>query len=345
MVGDEGFRLGGNMVNIAIVGYGFIGAIHAATLQKVEGARLVAVVEKDRNKWQTVTKGNLEVGGVEPLDVPFYETIEEMLKDQKVDCLSICLPTYLHRSFCEKVFELDLHTVCEKPMALTVEDCDAMIAGAQAHGKQLFIAQCIRFWPEYHILKRIHDSGDLGTPKSFHFQRLSGMPSWGGPESWFLQSEKSGGCLFDLHVHDIDFAHYLLGHPQAVHTRGLNLESGTNAAVISQYHYDNVMCTIEGSWLSHFGFKMKYSAVYENGQLEYDSSLSPTLKLWRNGQSDPEVIEVPQTDGYVEQYTYFVECLEQDKKPERVSPESVRYSIELALKERESIQLGRVVRL
>lgn len=331
------------MIKFAILGYGFIGAVHAATLKKVEGAAAVAVIEKDKSKWHSVTKGNIDVNGMQPLDVPLFETIDEMQKEVTADCLCICLPTYLHRSYTEQAMAAGMHVVCEKPMALSLNDCDAMIAACEKFDKQLFIAQCIRFWPEYAVLKRLHDSGELGRPVSFRFFRLSGKPSWGGPESWFFQEEKSGGCLFDLHVHDADFVHFLLGEPKAVFARGVNLAHGTNAAVMSHYIYDdNITCATEGSWLYHSGFKMGYSAVYENGQIEYDSTQSPALKLWRKG-ADPEILPANQSDGYVEQYRYFVDCLNRGAKPELITPESARFSIKLALAEKESVTQGRVV--
>ncbi|MBN1465014.1 Gfo/Idh/MocA family oxidoreductase [candidate division KSB1 bacterium] len=333
------------MIRFAILGYGFIGAVHAATLKKVDDAQVVAVIEKDKSKWGAVTRGNIDVNGMGSLDVPFFESIAQMQDNVEADCISVCLPTFLHRSFAEQAMAAGMHVVCEKPMALTLNDCDAMIAATRASGKQLFIAQCIRFWPEYVELKRMHDSGLLGAPLSFRFQRLSGMPTWGGENSWFMQEDKSGGCLFDLHVHDIDFVNTLLGKPRALYARGVKL-ANSNAAVVSQYHYENnLLCTIEGSWLSFSGFKMSYTAVYENGQLEYDSTQSPALKLWKKGAAEPEAVHVAATDGYTEQYNYFVDCLKSGKAPALVPPESTRLSIELALAERESIEKGSVIEL
>ena len=334
------------MKKFAILGYGFIGAVHAATIKKVDGMELVAVVEKDRSKWNSVTEGNIDVEGIEPLDVPIFESLQDMLKEIKVDCLSICLPTFLHREYTAKAMAAGLDVVCEKPMALSLEDCDAMIAASKKYEKQLYIAQCIRFWPEYQVLKKLHDSGELGAPKSFRFDRLSGMPSWGGEQSWFLQDEKSGGCQFDLHVHDIDFAQYLLGRPRAVHASSVELETGANVAVVSEFIYDNnITCTLEGSWLYFSGFKMSFSAVYENGQVDFDSTQSLSLKVWRKGIEEPEIITAPESDGYIEEYKYFLKCMNEGAEPIEVTPASTRQSIQLALAERASMKQGEIVEL
>ena len=334
------------MKKFAILGYGFIGAVHAATIKKVAGAELVAVVEKDKNKWHSVTHGNIDIEGMEPLDAPIFETIDDMLQTVDVDCISICLPTFLHREYTAQAMAAGLDVVCEKPMALTLEDCDAMIAASKKYEKQLFVAQCIRFWPEYQFLKKLHDSEELGELLSLRLQRLSGMPAWGGPDSWFFRDDKSGGCLFDLHVHDIDFAQYLLGRPRAVQAQGVNLKNGANAAVTANFLYDdNMTCSIEASWLYHSGFKMSYSAIYEDGQVEFDSTQTPALKVWREGKEEPEIIQTPESDGYIEEYKYFLECLEKGVESEMITPASARLSIQLALAERASLEESKIVEL
>jgi len=75
------------------------------------------------------------------------------------------------------------------------------------------VAQVIRFWPEYVKLKEIFDSGSLGKMVSISCARLSPTPTWAW-NNWLLDSERSGGALLDLHIHDTDFLLYLLGKPQ-----------------------------------------------------------------------------------------------------------------------------------
>lgn len=334
------------MVRFAVLGYGFIGAVHAATLKKIPAAQLVGVVEQDRSKWQTVTEGNLRIeGGDSPLDVPFFERVEDLLAATPVDALSVCLPTFLHRQYAVEALSAGLHVVCEKPMALTLDDCDAMIDAARQNNRSLLIAQCIRFWPEYEILQNMHRSGELGALVSLRMHRLSGMPSWGGPQPWFFSEHKSGGCLFDLHVHDLDFIQHLLGRPSAVFSQGTSLAGGVNAAVFTQYDFGDLICCAEGSWRCFTGFRMSYSAVFEKGQLEYDSTASPTLRLWRPGAAQPETVPVPSGDGYERQYRYFVDCLENGRQPTRMTPASARRSIEIALAEKRSLCEKRLVRL
>ncbi len=336
------------MIRFAVLGYGFMGAGHVATLKKNPNAKVVAVIESNPEKLRSVTEGNIERSGADNLleGVHLYPSLAEMLGKEKVDCLVVSLPTYQHRESTVQALQAGLHVVCEKPMALTLEDCDAMIEAAGKHNRQLFIAQCIRFWPEYEALKRVMESGELGQPISFLFRRVSAPPFWAGPQSWFADPAKSGGCVFDLHVHDVDFVHYLLGRPHSVFSQGIFSSSGSNQAVMTQYSFESgVLCCAEGSWIYPAGFKMAYTAVFEKGKLEYDSNLSPSLMLTRSGAAAAEPVPVPPGDGYEHEFAYFIECLETGKAPDKILPQSARQSIEIALAEVRSMREKRVERL
>jgi len=325
-----------------------MGAGHGATLKKNPRAKVVAVIETNPEKLRSVTEGNIERSGADNLleGVHLYKSLAEMQGKEQVDCLVVSLPTYQHREFTVQALQAGLHVVCEKPMALALRDCDAMIEAAEKHSRQLFVAQCIRFWPEYEALKRIVDSGELGKPISFLFRRVSAPPFWAGPQSWFADPQKSGGCVFDLHVHDVDFVHHLLGRPNSVFSQGIFNSRGGNEAVMTQYNFDSgVICCAEGSWIYPAGFKMAYTAVFENAKLEYDSNLSPSLSLTRKGATAVETMPVPPGDGYEHEFAYFIECLEAHTAPEKILPQSARQSIEIALAEVRSMKEKRVERL
>ncbi len=334
------------MIRFAVLGYGFIGTVHAAVLRKMEEVELVGVMEPDKSKWRRATEGNLSVEGAEqPVDAPFFKSWEQLLESRTVDAVAVCLPTHLHRAATVRALEAGLHVVCEKPMALSLEDCDAMIAAARAVDRRLFIAQCIRFWPEYELLADFVRRGELGPLMTLRLQRLSGMPSWGGPSPWFFDESRSGGCLFDLHVHDLDFIQSLLGKPRAVFAQGATA-AGVNAAVLAQYDYGNgLVCSAEASWLCRSGFRMGYSAVFEKGQLDYDSAASPSIRLFSEKADEPQTPQTAPGDGYERQYRYFIRCLLSGEPLLRMEPESARLSIEIALAEKRSLSERRVISL
>jgi len=299
------------------------------------------VVDEDADRLSQITAGNIDLADVAPLppSVKRLRHFDALLDDGNLNGVSICLPTHLHRRYAVAALEAGLDVVCEKPMALNLEDCDAMIEASRANGRRLFIAQCIRFWPEYEVLERTVRSGDLGDLMSLSLHRLSAPPGWGGDKGWFWDGEKSGGCLFDLHVHDLDFLHQLLGEPESVQSRGLHDSNGINTAVTTLYHYPGgPLCCSEGSWLRPAGFKMSYFAVFERGELQYDSSAAPTIS---RGEGVFEPIELPEGDGYSREYDYFIRCLAGNEKGDRMTPQSARTSIKIALAEARSIRSGK----
>ncbi len=131
------------MVRVGLAGLGFMGGTHAQCHAALPNAELVAVVdvEPDRRERFAATYG------AKP-----FASLEEMLSSVEVDMVDICMPTYLHRKAVEQVAAAGRQVLCEKPMALTVEDCDAMIAATKKAKVKFMIGQVLRFWPEYRTL-------------------------------------------------------------------------------------------------------------------------------------------------------------------------------------------------
>lgn len=336
------------MIRFAIVGYGFMGITHATQIVNHPDAELVAVADQDAQKFKQATQGNIGSSSNADLlaGIPQFDDFSAMINSVSIDCVSICLPTHLHRQLAVQALDAGLHVICEKPMALTLADCDAMIEAAERNQRQLFVAQCLRFWPEYEVLKSCIDSSELGRLQSLLMRRVSAPPFWSGQDSWFASAQKSGGCLFDLHVHDIDFIQYALGRPAALFSQGLDSPSGLNHSLMTQYVYEpSLLCVAEGSWNYPAGFKMSYTALFEKGLLEYDCTQTPTLRLLRTGDQEATAVEIAPGDGYGREYDYFIRCLADDARGERMMPESARQSIELALAEKESMQKNGLIRL
>ena len=132
-----------------------------------------------------------------------YTDFDEMIANEELDYVDIALPTYLHSYYAIKALNAGKHVLCEKPMAINPTQCRMMIDAAKANGKKLMIAQCLRFWPAYETLKHYVDSGDFGKPVFCYFFRGGGWPKW-SYQDWLLDETRSGGCLLDQHVHDVD---------------------------------------------------------------------------------------------------------------------------------------------
>ena len=139
---------------------------------------------------------------------------EELLEDDTLDVVSVAVPTFLHAPITIAALERGLHVLCEKPIARTVEEAEAMVDAAASAGRVLDVAFNHRRRGDIETLKRVVESGRLGRiyyAKAWWLRR-TGIPSLG---SWFTDLEQAGGGpLLDIGVHVLDYALHLLGQPK-----------------------------------------------------------------------------------------------------------------------------------
>lgn len=209
-------------MNIGIVGIGFMGMIHYLTYQKVRGAKVVALCEKDEKRlagdW-TAIKGNFGPPG-EMMDlkgIATYTEIDALLADPKIDVVDITLPPSLHAPIAIKALKAGKHVFCEKPMALTSRECQQMTAAAEKSGKLLMIGHVLPFLPEYAWAYQAVTSGKYGQLLGGSFKRVISDPQW-LPD--FYNPLRVGGPMLDLHVHDAHFIRLLFGMPTSVTSQG-----------------------------------------------------------------------------------------------------------------------------
>ncbi|GAG14069.1 unnamed protein product, partial [marine sediment metagenome] len=238
------------------------------------------------------------------------------------------------------------HVLCEKPMALTLADCDRMIAAAEEAERTLMIAQCVRFWPQYEAIQQRVDDGRIGPVRFASLRRLASPPDYSSG-GWLMDASQSGGALLDLHVHDVDFAQHLLGLPAKLTARGCRGPSGGIDHVVATYGYpDGRYAVLEGGWVYHspWPFEMAITVVGETGTLDWSMQRGPEVCFYQ-GTNEVEKIAVSDETGWTRELDYFIECLREERAPERCLPSSSRASIALALLERKSIENGTRVRV
>ena len=146
------------LVKIGIAGLGFMGATHLNAYSKIPDVKIAAVYSNNERALSgdlTQIGGNLNrnYGVHDFFAVRKYREWRDLIEDPRVDAIDICLPTDLHASVAIAALEADKHVLCEKPMALSAEDCDRMIAAAEKRNRVLMIGQVLRFWPEYRYLE------------------------------------------------------------------------------------------------------------------------------------------------------------------------------------------------
>jgi len=210
------------MTRVGIIGLGFMGMVHYLSYRKLSGVKVVAICEQNTKRlagdWTDI-QGNFGPPG-EQMDlsgVATYESPDDLIADADVDLVDITLPPAAHAEVAIAALRAGKHAFCEKPMAMSVDDCDRMLAAAQTADKQLMIGHVLPFNPEYAWALRVIQSGEYGRVVGGSFKRVISDPPW-LPHFW--SAEAIGGPMLDLHVHDAHFIRLAFGMPIGVTTRG-----------------------------------------------------------------------------------------------------------------------------
>ncbi len=330
------------MKKIAIIGLGALGTKHLTNLAKMEGegkVSICAICDIDEKKLEGA-KVQFNLGtadaGIDYGKYKKYTDYKKMLQNEVLDAVFVVTPTFLHKEMSVAALLSGCDVFCEKPMALDEKECEEMVFAAEESGKNLQIGQCLRYWGEYEYLKDVYENGTYGKLLSASFIRLSPVPWW-CEDNWFLEYEKSGGALLDLHVHDIDFIQYAFGMPKMVSSAAvLCEEKGRWPSVETRYIYENNMqISAVGSWIYNkgFPFRMEYLAQFELASVIYEKG--KLLVFDNNGtQIEPTY---QKADAYVTEIEKFIDCCEKGIKNEKVSPRSTMLSIKIARGEEQSI--------
>lgn len=320
-------------MKIAVLGLGFMGSTHLKAIGNIPGAALAAVVSGDERKLSgdlSGIQGNLGGPG-EKMDfsgISRYRTVAEALRDPMIEAVDICLPTSLHESVTVDALRAGKHVIVEKPMALDGASADRMIAEAEKQKHVLMTAQVLRFFPSYEAAASMIRGNKLGAVRSALFRRRCAAPAW---SKWLADADQSGGGVFDLLIHDVDFCLHAFGAPEAVTATGYeDLARGIDF-IFAQFHYPGkAPVLITGGWHhpKSYPFSMEFTISAEEGTLEYNSADRPLTVYQADGNAVP--VSLPEQDGYEAELRYFVECASAGRKPERCPPEDSATAVRLA---------------
>jgi predicted dehydrogenase len=334
-------------VTVAILGGGFMGVSHGNNYAALgERVRVKTVCSRSPERAQRVAD---IVGASVSTD------LEATVSDPEVDAVDICLPTPLHRTTAELSFEHEKAVFLEKPLALTVEDGEAILAAAEAGGRTFMVGLVLRFWPEYIELHRRLASGELGRPLSLAASRLSPPADWA---DWFADPAQSGGAPVDLMVHDFDQANWLLGEPRSVYAHGV-ASGGAEFPdhVVAVVDYDGAQAVVEGSMCMpvSFPFSSLMRVNAEGGAAEYTFRAAPAegggnigavdpsargLRLFPRG-GEPEVVLMDPVDPWGPEIEEFVSCVEDGRQPENGTGAQALLALRVSLAANRSLVSGR----
>lgn len=324
------------MINVAIIGFGFMGMTHAINIQRNKKMNLRAIITRDvesisaklSQQVGNFSSGEIDVNAIK--QVPAYKSLRECLRSEKIDAVQICVHTDLHYDIAKEAIENGLHVFLEKPMTLRIEEGRLLIAFARQQNVKLMVGHVVRFMPAYQKLKEWVDSKEFGALKFMSLTRFTGLPGWGQWKEKQKKFDSSGGALFDLVIHDIDFLNYVLGAPEKIEAVCYPGALSMHDYVSAHWHYRDITAKVEGGNIFHssFPFQAGYMARFENASVVY-TSLKPEFIQVCTTEKVSEVLAGDANEGFYNEIDYFASCIENDTQPIACTPESSLQTIQL----------------
>jgi len=344
------------MLQVGIVGIGFMGMIHFLAYQRVPGVRVAAISSRDPRKlagdWRSV-KGNFGPPGrrMDLAGIRRYEKFDDMLEDAQIDLIDVCLPARLHRAASVAALRSGKHVLCEKPIALSVRDAKAMVQVAAKGKRKLFVGHVVPFFPEYSFALSAARAGNYGKLLGGHFRRVIADPHWIAD---YYNPRVMGGPLIDLGVHDAHFIRLLFGMPQAVFSRGRTRGKVVEYAE-SQFIYNSYTVSTSCGVIRHPGrsFHQAFEIHFERATLVYDYAVvdgkphraMPLTVLDAKGRAlRPKLLSSDPTDGFVHELEDVAQSIASGNSSAILDGQLATDALTICQKQTQSVATGRLVR-
>ncbi len=305
------------MLKIGLVGVGGISHSHIDAWEKMEDAELIAMCDIRPERMEKFPEKHR------------YTDFDEMLANEEFDIIDICLPTYLHADFAVKAMDRGINVITEKPISLKEEDIDRVYKTAEKNNVKFMVAQVLRFWPEYELLKEIYDTKKYGKLLSGTMTRLGCYPKWSW-DGWMMDEKRSGLVPFDLHIHDLDFMVYAFGMPKVAHQYRSKLPDQDFISI--SYDFGDFQINSEASWYAtsypftaEFRFQFENAIVAnENGKMLIHLRDDKKIDLSEDAEGETGDINLPKSNAYANEIRYFADCVINNTPVEKVQPEELR---------------------
>lgn len=324
------------MKKVGLIGAGYMGRCHTEVYKIISllmDVKLCGVCDIRKEKAEKSARIH---------SAKIYESFEDLINSPEIDVVDICLPTYLHFEYAKMAIKAGKELFIEKPVTIKLSEAYELIELQKKYKTKIMVGQCVRLWPSYSYLKEVYDSKKYGSLKRISLSRNSCTPYWGW-ENWYADETKSGGAIFDLHIHDLDYIRYLLGEPDDIHCYG------NTQYIKSILNYKGILAEIENGWdfPRSYPFNTGYRADFEDATLVlkgnnieiYESSGRLLQVTPGNDYEDERLGEkIVSLGGYFYELKYFYNCLLNNEEIKIASLEESVKSLELIYKELERMK-------
>ena len=283
--------------------------------------------------------------GIDPKNIYNYENFESLKDNPAVDVVYIVLPNGMHAEYTIRAAKLGKHVLCEKPMANSVADCQAMIDACNAAQRKLMIAYRLHYEPL--TQKAIEIARTLGTIKQI---TAEGGFNIGDPTQWRLNRKLAGGgSLMDIGIYALNAVRYLSGQePSEVSAISYSTPDDprfkeVEETIAFELRFESGLVA---SCLSSYGFGCNRFRVYgTRGQLESEPFLSyQGNHLWRPRGRDREEVQIEPANHFASEMDHFSECVLNDKAPLTTGQEGLQ-DLKIMMAAYQSAQTGKAVKI
>jgi len=332
-------------VKVCIIGAGRAGMIHARNVAwRIKDAELVAVCDPNASALNAARQefGNARLC----LDYP------EALADKSTDAVVIVTPTFLHREMAVAAAQRGKHIFLEKPMAVTVEECDAINAAVARAGVILQLGFMRRFDDGFMRAKEILSTGEMGRVMII---KSTGRGP-GGPGPWMWDLRKSNGIIAEVNSHDIDSLLWMTDDRIVrLYAEAHNFKMPEVMEKFPDF-YDNVVVSlrlasgamgmIDGTCPAHYGYDARMEILCEKGLLMVGSvQQQGCIKVTVEGRVEGQAVKTWRTlfkDAYLAEMEHFVQCVRDGAAP-RVNGTDGKNAVEAVLAINRSVKSGQVI--
>lgn len=326
----------------ALIGCGMIARVHAAAIEHIEGARIVGVYD---NFYESAKKFADERG------CRAYATLDELFGDKEVEIVNICTPSGLHAELAIKAANAGKNIIVEKPMAITEEQLNEVIAAVEKNHVKAEVVTQLRFTPAVKKLKQAIDDGKLGKilladykMKYYRSQDYYDHGAWRG--TWKMDG---GGAMMNQGIHGIDLLQYLVGGVKSVYatcrTMSRKIETEDTANVIVEFN-NGATGVIQCTTIAAPGYPRSIEITGEKGTVilsedkianwDIEGETAEKEELNTASFSDPSAIDF---ENHKLQFEDLINAVETDGKP-LVDVYEGRKPVDIILASYKSSKLG-----
>ncbi|WDV45765.1 Gfo/Idh/MocA family oxidoreductase [Clostridiaceae bacterium M8S5] len=280
-------------MNIGILGTGF-GRYHARLYRELDKQNSITIFGRDEEKLLGIRK---------ELNIKTTPNIDDIIHDDNIDLVDICLPSSLHKEYVVKALKHGKHVFCETPLSLHMDEILSMKKAEKKYNKKIFVNQFIKHEYPYQYLYETTLNNSLGKLKVLNISRKT-PPLWGN-----LGLEN---IVTNFMLHELDFVTWLLGMPKNISAYGNSLNPG-KSNVSSLLKYDDTIVSVKASSMmpNHSPFTVEYEAIFDKGAIKYfedgytDKTETSLILFTNNEKKD---IPILSSNCYKKSIKHVLEC-------------------------------------